>query len=288
MSHALAAGYDGRVEVIGSRLPDGDLVIREIGRGARAHVYLVSDGRRVRALKLLPNGDEARARHEHEIAGDFDHPHVNRVDAVVEVAGRPGVLMPLAPGRRLQVRSRSARGRDAYLDAFDGVLQGLSYLHARGVMHRDVKPENVLVNVLGRARLIDFDLAARVRDEVRPGMVGTIAYLSPEQARGDPSLPASDVYAAGVMLFGALTGQVPFSGTVAEVITQHGEVSADPPSSFDPALAPFDPLLERMLAKCAEQRWADGSAALEAFRSARGAVTRGSGASRDAAGRMPA
>jgi eukaryotic-like serine/threonine-protein kinase len=284
---AAAAGYHGRVDVIGSRLPDGDLVVREIGRGARAHVYLVSDGQRVRALKLLPRGDEARARHELDIAGGFRHPHVNPVDAVVEVVGRPGVLMPLVPGRRLQARSRSERGRSAYLDAFDGLLQGLAYLHGEGVMHRDLKPENVLVDALGTARLIDFDLAARVQDRTRPGLVGTIAYLSPEQARGDPSLPASDVYAAGVMLFGALTGEVPFTGTVAEVVTQHREAPVATPSSFDPALSPFDALLSRMLAKQARDRLPDGAAALSAFRRVRGVLPRVPDAARREAGRMP-
>ncbi len=278
----------GRVDVIGLRLDDGDLVIREIGRGARAHVHLVSDGRRVRALKLLPSGAAERAYHELDIAGDFDHPHVNCVDAVVELAGRPGVLMPYVPGRRLLARNRSPRGREAYLDAFEGMLAGLAYLHGRGVMHRDLKPENVLVDATGWTRLIDFDLAARLASRTRPELVGTIAYLSPEQARGEPSLPASDVYAAGVMLFGALTGQVPFTGTVAEVVTQHREVPAGPPSSIDPDLAAFDELLAGMLAKHAGERLRDGAAALQALRCARQALQRPTGSSRHATGRMPA
>lgn len=277
----------GRVSVIGARLDDGDLVIREIGRGARANVYLVSDGRRVRVLKLLPKGEGARARHEFAIAGAFDHPHVSRVDAVVELADRPGVLMPLVAGRRLLARNRSVRGREAYLDAFDGVLQALAYLHGQGVMHRDLKPENVLVDAIGHARLIDFDLAARVQTGTRPGLVGTIAYLSPEQAKGKPSLPASDVYAAGVMLYGALTGEVPFTGTVAEVVTQHREAPVGPPSAFDPVLASFDALLARMLAKQPAQRLADGAAALAAFRAARPALREASGLPPRPMGRMP-
>ena len=277
----------GRVSVIGARLDDGDLVIREIARGARANVYLVSDGQRVRVLKLLPSGDAARARHELAIAGAFDHPHVSRVDAVVELANRPGVLMPLVAGRRLLARNRSVRGREAYLDAFDGVLQALAYLHDQGVMHRDLKPENVLVDAIGHARVIDFDLAARVQARTRPGLVGTIAYLSPEQAKGEPSLPASDVYAAGVMLYGALTGEVPFTGTIVEVVTQHREAPVGPPSAFDPALAAFDALLGSMLAKRPGDRPDDGAAALAAFRAARPALREASGFVSRVAGRMP-
>ena len=263
--------------LIGTRLDDGDLVIREIGRGASAHVYLASNGVRVRALKLLPGGDHARARHEFTIAGDFDHPHVNRVDGVVDVLGRPGLLMPFVAGRRLQARHRTARGREAYLDAFEGLLAALAYLHDRGIVHRDVKPENVLVDAAGHARLVDFDLAVRLRSATRPGLVGTIAYLSPEQARGEPALPASDVYAAGVMLYGAVTGEVPFSGTVDEVVTQHRDAPAAIPSAFDPDLEPLDALVAGMLAKRAEDRPLDGAAALAALRSVRPVLRRAAG-----------
>ena len=266
--------------VIGARLDDGDQVIREIGRGAYARVYLISDGRRVRALKLLRAGDLERARHELTVAGAFDHPHVNRVDDVVEVAGRPGLVMPFVAGRRLLARNRTARGREAYLDAFEGLLQALAYLHQRGLVHRDVKPENVLVDAIGHARLIDFDLAVRLRAPTGSGLVGTIAYLSPEQASGAPAQPASDVYAAGVMLYGALTGEVPFTGTVVEVVTQHREVPAGPPSALDSALAPLDEVLARMLAKRPEERYPDGAVALAALRRARPGL-------RDAAGSAP-
>lgn len=262
--------------VLGTRFPDGDVVVREVGRGAQAHVYLVSDGERVRALKLLPAHEERRARHEFQIAQGLEHPNVNPVHELVALCGRPGLLMAFAPGRRLLARNRHPRLRERYLDAFEGLLAGLAHLHERGVVHRDVKPENVIVDIGGRARLLDFDLAARLGPRTQPGLVGTLAYLSPEQARGLSAVPASDVYAAGVMLYGALTGEVPFTGTVAEVVAHHRGSEAAAPSSLDPALAPLDELLVGMLAKDPSDRPQSGAEALEALRSLREALRRSS------------
>jgi eukaryotic-like serine/threonine-protein kinase len=272
------------MDVIGVRLEDGDQVLREIGRGALARVYLVSDGERVSALKLLPLGHEGRVRHEFAIASTLDHRHLNRVDAIVEVAGRLGLLMPLVAGRRLAARGRGERARAAYLDAFAGMLDGLGELHRRGIVHRDVKPENVLVDAAGVSRVIDFDLAVRSDGRgTHPGLVGTAAYLSPEQARGERAVPASDLYAAGVMLYAALTGEVPFTGTVEEVVTAHRDASPPPPSSFDPTLAALDRFTLRLLAKDPGGRFGDGDEAVAALRRLRGGAP---GDRAAAAGRM--
>lgn len=259
------------MNVIGARLEGGEHVLREIGRGAVARVYLVSDGASARALKLLPPSHAARAQHEATLACDLVHPHVNRVDALAWVAGMPGLLMPLVRGRRMAARGRSHRAREAYLDAFDGLLRGLAYLHGRGIVHRDVKPENVLVDAAGVAHLIDFDLAVRSDGTgTHPGLVGTAAYLSPEQARGEAAVPASDLYAAGVMLLAALTGEVPFTGTVSEVVTAHREAPPPQPSSFDPSLAYLDAFTARLLTKDPRERYAAGDEALSALRRVRG------------------
>jgi eukaryotic-like serine/threonine-protein kinase len=260
--------------ILGARLPDGDQVVREIGRGAVARVYLVSDGVRLRALKLLPAGQERRARYEHALAHDLDHPHVGRVDAVIEVAGRPGVVMPLVAGSRLVVPVARQR-REAFLDTFDDLLSGLAYLHGRGIVHRDVKPENVLVDRQGRARLVDFDLAVRVGRSGLGHAAGTAAYLSPEQARGEPALPASDVYAAGIVLYVAMTGEAPFTGSLEETLDAHLRSLPRAPSSIDDSLARLDGLTERLLAKRPEERCTDGAEALALLRSWRGEGGRG-------------
>jgi serine/threonine protein kinase len=232
------------VDVIGRVLATGEMVLREVGRGALAHVYLVSDGASVRALKLLPAGREDRADHEYRVAHGLDHACVGHVDARLEVEGRPGLLLPFVAGRRLLARGPTHADRLTYLTAFGDLLDALAYLRLRGVVHRDVKPENVLVDRAGRARLIDFDLALRVDERERaPRAAGTLAYLSPEQERGAPATFAADLYAAGVLLHTALTGEAPV-----------GPDERSRPSLLDPSLAPADDLVLDLLLADPERR----------------------------------
>lgn len=254
------------VDVIGTRFGDGLQVLREIGKGALARVYLVSDGSVVKAVKLFPPEHRRHAERELDIGRGLSHPHINPVESGIEIAGFPGVLMPLVPGERLGRWLRAAPARMAFLDTVRGVLRGLQYLHEQGIVHGDVKPENILVERTGRPRLVDFDLSVRIaQGRPRPALAGTVAYLSPEQARGGAVSPASDLYAVGVILYWGLTGQVPFTGTVAEVIEAHLAAEPTPASQIDPALAPFDPVLDRLLAKDAGGRFASAAELLEAL-----------------------
>jgi eukaryotic-like serine/threonine-protein kinase len=254
------------MEPIGQRLATGEMLLREVGRGALARVYLVSDGRGARALKLLPVGQAARADHEHAMAHDLDHPHLGHSDARVDVGDRPGLIMPWVKGRALRVRGRSCRDRLDYLAAFDGLLRALGHLHERRRVHRDVKPENVLVDGEGWVTLIDFDLALSLdAPEAAPRAAGTVAYLSPEQARGERATPASDLYAAGIMLYAALIGEVPFHGTAAQRLAARHPTPAPRPSDRDPALAAADALVAGLLAPAPEDRFATAAAASEAL-----------------------
>jgi len=279
VSAAVGAGP----RVIGQRLPSGEMVLREVGRGASARVYLVSDGASVGALKLLPPGHEARADQEFRIAHGFRHPNVLHVDARVDVLGWPGVRMPLVSGRELVLRRGDAAGgrvpgtadRGRYLAAFAQLLAGLAYLHDQGVVHRDVKPENVLLDRAGRVTLIDFDLAVRLGDPATaPRAAGTLAYLSPEQARGEPATPASDLYAAGIMLVAALTGEVPHAAALETLWAARraptagaGEVAR--PSRLDASLAAADEVVARLLAPDPADRFAHASEARRAVEALR-------------------
>lgn len=256
--------------MIGTRFGAGHQILREIARGTVAHVYLASDGRDARAVKLFPAGRADRADREFRFGRGLSHPNLNPVDARVDLGGRPGVLMPFVPGHRFGVWLRSA-ARASRLAAIEGLFAGLSHLHQRGIIHRDVKPENLLVTRDGRAVLIDYDLAvASVDAENQRTLAGTVAYLSPEQARGEPAEPASDLYAAGVLLYRALTGEVPFSGSVAEVLEHHRTATPRPPSMFDRELRRYDGIVSRLLAKQPERRYPDADTARAALASLAG------------------
>lgn len=253
------------MRVIGTRLEGGLQVLRELDRGVSAKVYLASDGKRVAALKLFRVQDAWRAARELEVGRGLDHPHLNPVDEAVIVEGRPGLLMPLVLGLRFTRWADKGADLPQRLEALAGVAEALAYLHERGVVHRDVKPDNVLVDARGHAKLLDFDLAARLGEPpgTTPHVAGTIAYLSPEQARGEPATPASDVYGLGVVAYRAVTGQAPFTGEVGEVLEAHAALEPPAPSAIDPALAPLDELVARLIAKDGSARPSAGEAASE-------------------------
>jgi serine/threonine protein kinase len=258
------------VNLIGLRTGDGSQLLREIARGARARVYLASDGRRTFAVKAFGLREEARAERELRFGGGLEHPNLNPVWSRLELAGHPAVTAPFVPGRRLSAWLATA-DRAERIAVIDGLLDGLGYLHARGIVHRDVKPENVLVTRDGVPVLIDYDLSMRTTDlDARRTAAGTVAYLSPEQARGEPARPASDLYAAGVLLYRVLTGEVPFAGNVADVMEGHRSAEPPPPSAFDPALAAFDAPLARLLDKRPEARFDGADEARRALAEAAG------------------
>ena len=191
-------------------------------KGTLARIYLVSDGERAKVLKLFPPNFAERAERELRIGCTLAHPNLNPVEAGLELDGYPCVLMPFVRGAQLSewlLHADLAR----FLECLTRVLAGLEYLHHEGVVHRDIKPENILVDTKDTPHLIDFDLAVHVNEPPHKG-AGTVAYLSPEQARGERTTPASDLYAVGVLLYRVLTGEVPFSGSVNEVIAMHREV----------------------------------------------------------------
>src|SRR5438105_10292962 len=189
-----------------------------LGRGGMSEVWCATDtelGRRV-ALKLLaPNEDIARFEHEARTFAALAHPNVTQVYDYGEADGRPFMVLEYVPRGTLEERLRNGPLADEQTWAVAAdIAAGLAHAHARGVVHRDLKPSNVLFDEEGRAKLADFGIARMAVGEgtlTEAGTVlGTAAYISPEQAAGLPATPASDVYSFGVLLFRMLTGTLPF------------------------------------------------------------------------------
>ncbi len=171
--------------------------------------------------------------------------------------------MEFAPGSRLSDMPQLPSQR--FLRIFSQLLAALAHLHELGFVHRDVKPENLIVDSDDTARLIDFDLSGPQEETVGRLRLGTIAYIAPEQVRGEGISPASDLYAAGVILYWGLTGELPFVGDPRAVMNSH---------LYDPlptregigAGTPLDAFLNRLVAKDPANRFQNAGQALAELR----------------------
>src|SRR5258707_400238 len=187
-----------------------------LGRGGMSEVWLAEDlelGRRVAIKLLAPNADNARFEREARAVASLAHPNVTQLYDYGESDDRPYIVLEYLPGGTLEERLRDGKPLpdDQALAIAAGIAAGLAHAHARGVVHRDLKPANVLFDEEGRAKLADFGIARMVAGDgtlTEAGTVlGTAAYISPEQASGAPASEASDVYSFGVLLYRMLTGR---------------------------------------------------------------------------------
>jgi len=261
-----------------ARVPVGQLldgryrVEAHLAQGGMATVYLGTDTRldRTVALKIMHAelaSDEDFVRRfvaEARSVARLSHPNV----VTVYDQGADGRTLYLAmeyvPGRTLRdlLAERSAlRPREA-LDILEGVLAGLAAAHAAGIAHRDVKPENVLLGNNHSIKVADFGLARLLSDatHTKSGLlIGTAAYLAPEQVAGGRTDFRADVYSAGIMLFELLTGRQPYTGdTPLTVAHRHVNEVVPPPSSLVPGLPPaLDLLVARATSRDPELRPAE-------------------------------
>jgi eukaryotic-like serine/threonine-protein kinase len=244
-------------------------VRRFLGEGGRKRVYLSDDtatGGEV-AVALFDTAGvgaaiQARARREAEAMRKLgDHPHIVTVLDTGEDSGDPFIVSRYMPGGDVDGLLTVAGGKLEVRRAVDiatDVTRALEHAHGRGIVHRDLKPANVWIDDDGRARLGDFGLAtteARARVSGRT-LVGTVAYLPPEQALGEAATPQSDLYSLGGLLYEMLTGQPPFPGDDAvSIISQHLHADPVPPSRHSPDVPEaLDRVMLRLLAKRPEDR----------------------------------
>ena len=247
----------------------GYTLLRELGRGGMAVVYLAEQqslGREV-ALKVMSPGSDQdptlveRFLREARTAANLRHPHIVAVHDFGVYDGRPFIAMDYEPGGSVLPPRGECLEPRAALRIVRDIADALDYAHSRGVVHRDIKPDNILRRADGGAMLSDFGIARMMHGEsvltAEGTSVGTPHYMSPEQLRGDKIDGRSDLYGLGVVLWQLLTGELPYNGTDAWSIgTQH--VSSDIPR-LPPRLAHLQALVDALMAKKAEARIQTGA-----------------------------
>ena len=250
-------------------------ILSKLGSGGMGVVYEAEDlnlGRKV-ALKFLPDAVMSREalerfKREAQAASALNHPHICIVYDLGEHEGKPFIAMERMQGRTLKaVMSDGPLPIDRVLELGSQLADALEAAHAAGILHRDLKPANVFVTDRGEAKLLDFGLAkvsAKVVDEVvgsevptaefltRPGStLGTVAYMSPEQARGEGLDARSDLFSLGVALYEMATGRLPFAGkSSAEIFKGILADTPAPPTSLNPEVPPK---LEEIILKALEK-----------------------------------
>ncbi|MEU8773786.1 serine/threonine-protein kinase [Streptomyces sp. NPDC048606] len=233
--------------------------VRELGAGGSGRVVLAVHDLTGTAVAVKYLSDRLREdpafvrefRAEARLLGGLVSPYVVGLYEYVEAPGGAAIVMELVDGVSLRavLRESGPADAEAALVVLKGSLLGLAAAHRAGVVHRDYKPENVLVAPDGSSKLVDFGIAAGRGDT--PGVAGTPAYMAPEQWQGRPASPTADVYAATATFFEFLTGRKPYDGTnFAELAVQH--IEAPVPETEAPEAV--RPLIRRGLAKSPEQR----------------------------------
>src|SRR5277367_311438 len=263
------ATTDPQDPLIGRRFDRRYLIVRKLGSGGMAEVYLAEDeelGRKV-ALKML---NERHARDEQFVerfkrearnAAGLSHPHIVRIYDRGQAEGTYYIAMEYLDGptlKELLVRKGPTPPLTAIKFARE-ILSALAEAHRHEIVHRDIKPHNVIVSPDWQIKVTDFGIARSGASQMTEvgSIVGTAQYLSPEQARGAPVDQRSDLYSLGIVLYEMLTGTVPFTGDAAvEIAMKHLSAIPDPPSKLRPEVShDLDAVVMRALAKDPADRY---------------------------------
>ncbi|MFK0040824.1 Stk1 family PASTA domain-containing Ser/Thr kinase [Paenarthrobacter sp. NPDC090517] len=280
---------------------DGRYAVRSrLARGGMSTVYLATDQRLERdvALKVLhPHlaNDPTfldRLSREAKAAASLSHPHIVGVLDQGEDGHIAYLVMEYVKGHTLRdtLNEQGALPPRLALALIDPVIEGLAAAHRSGLIHRDVKPENVLIADDGRIKVGDFGLARAISANTSTGaLIGTVAYLAPELVLGQPADARSDIYSAGIMLYEMLTGKQPYAGdSPIQVAYQHVNAVVGRPSEAAPGLAEdLDELVQWCTAVDAENRPVDGAALLTELRHIRTTLTDEELDRRQASSRLP-
>jgi eukaryotic-like serine/threonine-protein kinase len=244
-------------------------ILRKLGSGGMANVYLAEDedlGRRV-AIKILSDryaSDDnfnERFRREAKSAASLSHPNIVPIYDRGEADGLPYIAMEVIEGRTLKelVMTRGPLPIAQAVEYAKHILGALRFAHRHGIIHRDIKPHNVLLGAEDRVKVTDFGIARAGASQMTEvgSIMGTAQYLSPEQARGAPVAAPSDLYSAGVVLYEMLTGKTPFNGdTPIEIAMKHLNEAPRPPSELRSEIpAELDLIVLRALAKDPHDRY---------------------------------
>ncbi|MBP2414993.1 serine/threonine-protein kinase [Arthrobacter stackebrandtii] len=264
--------------LIGSIVDGRYQVLSKVADGGMSTVYRAKDlrlGRHI-ALKILPAELASNAAFiaalgsEAASAASLSHPHVVQIHDHAVSPEHAYLVYEFIDGHTLRdvIRQRAPLSPRTALDLLDPVVEGLAAAHAAGIVHRDVKPENVLISRQGWVKIGDFGLShAASAANLTGELLGTVHYIAPELALRRGSDARSDIYSAGIVLYELLTGKKPFTGTDRDIVTAQARQDVPAPSLLVPGLpAVMDELVRYMTEKDPDHRPADGAALLEDLR----------------------
>jgi serine/threonine-protein kinase len=256
------------------------LLQNQIGHGGMGTVYsgidTVLDRKiAIKTLHKIPNMQTqliARFEREAKSTASLNHPNIITTYDYGYEKDIHFIIMELIDGTNLYkyINARGMLRIDHTLLIIYNIAKGIGTAHKQGIVHRDIKPANILLSREGQIKIADFGIASLYKDPevttITVDMIGTPAYLSPEQARNQTISPASDIYSLGVVMYQLLTAQTPFNGSPLALLRQHIEDQPPPPTAINPYIPPE---LEKIILQCLEKdpkkRFEDGNALEQAL-----------------------